>query len=264
MEEDPKLRQFLQVMQPPSKSKSWSNEDSSRIIENVVPTPAAQVSGAAEDDDDEIQVIPRKSKHVKVESKDVAAKETAGQTVASRPSAVGEEADVEVVMADALPSQAKVPVDAADDDWLRSRTSRLLDLADEDDEMDAVGSTRVVDNVEDEEDQALPREMDDKPPATSPEFRVEKPPEAGNPSEADTAADTAAVESLRRTERLFVRNLPYEATENELRHHFASYGTLEEVGAFTWYPSIHSCVTPHDFYDEYPDRDILCTQHMMR
>ena len=37
------------------------------------------------------------------------------------------------------------------------------------------------------------------------------------------------LEAIRSNGRLFVRNLPYTATEQDLRNHFAPFGALEEV-----------------------------------
>ena len=38
------------------------------------------------------------------------------------------------------------------------------------------------------------------------------------------------IEAIQANGRLFVRNLPYTATEDDLRKHFEPYGALEEVG----------------------------------
>jgi multiple RNA-binding domain-containing protein 1 len=38
-----------------------------------------------------------------------------------------------------------------------------------------------------------------------------------------------SLEAIRRTSRLFVRNLPYSATQEDLREAFERFGTIEEV-----------------------------------
>jgi multiple RNA-binding domain-containing protein 1 len=45
----------------------------------------------------------------------------------------------------------------------------------------------------------------------------------------DEPAKDDTLESIRRTSRLFVRNLPYSATQEDLRAAFEQFGTLEEV-----------------------------------
>jgi multiple RNA-binding domain-containing protein 1 len=51
---------------------------------------------------------------------------------------------------------------------------------------------------------------------------------AGAVTEVAGSAD-ATMDAIRESGRLFVRNLPYTATEDDLRTHFEKYGTLEEV-----------------------------------
>ena len=114
-----------------------------------------------------------------------------------------------------------------DEDWLRSRTSRLLGLLD-DNEGAIDGATELQ---------------------VSSDFRVEKrrPP---SPAHNDTSSQTdaedteapeiteaippAQVEDMPRSSRLFVRNISYTATEEDLRAHFeaANKGVIDEVGYF--------------------------------
>ena len=51
--------------------------------------------------------------------------------------------------------------------------------------------------------------------------------------------------TIRESNRLFLRNLPYKATEEDLREHFAAYGELEEVSR-TQFPR-RQCI----FHDEH-------------
>jgi hypothetical protein len=126
-----------------------------------------------------------------------------------------------------------------DDDWLRSRTSRLLDLVDPD-EIPIPTAPISMDGPAIVQEEASALDLD--PPQ---EADLEK------ENEAETL--DPEIEKIRVNGRLFVRNLPYSATEDDLRKHFESYGNLEEV-------RVHSHRFDLLFCDEYPDRDSLCSR----
>ena len=120
------------------------------------------------------------------------------------------------------------PAPTTDDDWLRSRTNRLLDLVDDDDDIPTPipfhpGPTEAQDFVGGEDKEAEKPEKLDKEPSPEP-MDIEDPPETDVKEPDDNI-----IESIRKTSRLFVRNLPYVATEEDLRKHFEQYGNLEEV-----------------------------------
>ncbi|CAG9950099.1 unnamed protein product [Clonostachys rosea f. rosea IK726] len=122
------------------------------------------------------------------------------------------------------PAEAAAPPvpGATDDDWLRSRTNRLLDLVDPDD-LDA----------------SLPSHVEDSPPQPGTHH---EPQQAQSQVETPGAGDEVAkkadeseqktedvVESIRRTSRLFIRNLPYGSSEDEIREWFEQFGPIQEV-----------------------------------
>lgn len=146
------------------------------------------------------------------------------------------------------PRKADAP-DATDDDWLRSRTSRLLDLMDPD-EIGAAGAGAVP------TEQAKPIAVAETPVAEVRE-NEEPIPDPHEDEDEDEKPDPT-IEAIKATGRLFARNLPYSATEDDLREHFAPFGSLEEVCVF--------CCNFHtlSFHDEYPDRDSLSYKHVMR
>jgi multiple RNA-binding domain-containing protein 1 len=59
-------------------------------------------------------------------------------------------------------------------------------------------------------------------------------------------------DKIRDTGRLFLRNLNFDVSEDDLREHFSQYGALEEVIGFL------SLFPAHSPYDEYPNRDNRC------
>jgi multiple RNA-binding domain-containing protein 1 len=115
---------------------------------------------------------------------------------------------------------------ATDDDWLRSRTSRLLDLVDPD-SIEAVGGEKSA-PAQDEPDSTLVEQ-------TLPEIEPLPESDIATTEELNDKPDPI-LEEISKNGRLFVRNLPYTATEEELRNHFQPFGSLEEV-----------CLSKHSF-----------------
>jgi hypothetical protein len=114
---------------------------------------------------------------------------------------------------------------AEDDDWLRSRTNRLLDLVDPDDLERTPAQGPVVKETGHTEGGGVVNSPQANP-SDEDEMTAEEPTvvaSGGEPPKDDS------LEAIRRTSRLFVRNLPYSATEEDLRETFEGFGALEEV-----------------------------------
>ena len=118
------------------------------------------------------------------------------------------------------------PHPASDMDWLRTRTSRTLDIVDEPSEKPKTTEAKVDDVST--LDNAINNDVNN-----------------ANPIEG-TASSTPQITNG----RLFVRNLPYDVTEDSLTTLFKKHGKLEEVR--------DALLSPSSNCDEYPDRDILC------
>jgi multiple RNA-binding domain-containing protein 1 len=118
-------------------------------------------------------------------------------------------------------ADSSVPNIQDDSNWLRSKTGQLLGLQDE----------------QDEQDQA-------EFPAARPHSAHRGSPDAGaEPNEQQgsralavkpvgtptPAATDEAEDQIRKSKRLFLRNLPFTITEEALMEHFSSYGGVEEV-----------------------------------
>lgn len=198
------------MMQPPSKTKVWANEEAQVA-------PSSNRTEETEDgilvpegeSDEEYQVIAKKPKTTPQER---LAEDRPATVAPVEPSAVEEDSIGKDDAEDApdIPANGAGPI--SDADWLRSRTNRVLDIV-EDDEDDPPPPADLA-NVK-ELDNAL--EGGTGPDVT--EAKDEEIPEA-KPREED---------KIRQTGRLFLRNLHYNVTEDDLREHFAKYGSLEEV-----------------------------------
>jgi multiple RNA-binding domain-containing protein 1 len=232
---DPKLQEFLEVMQPKLKTKAQLE---AQHMEEP-PTKVQEMEVPEGESDDEYEIVPKKAR------KDLPKPAVAGapEPVASHtiipptPAVVPEVADIVVEQPSATNEAAETvqPVIATgevdDDDWLRSRTNRLLDI---------VEPEQLVVSVVDASTATIPppapTTTTNQSEATGDAMDIDEAPEAPNQttSEQVTTPETsdATMDAIRKNGRLFVRNLPYSATEDELRMHFEKYGAVEEVCFF--------------------------------
>lgn len=111
--------------------------------------------------------------------------------------------------------------EAADVDWLRSRTSRLLDLDEPDDRVVAEEGVRQEEGSPERATTNMEEENHSSGETTHDT--------TGDKTPDDEAATLGVVEAISRTSRLFVRNLPYSASEEEIREAFEKFGSLDEV-----------------------------------
>lgn len=221
-EEDPKLKEYLEVMKPKSKKRSWENDEavSGNKDDAAVEHMAVDAEAAS---DDEYEEVPRKAKRTKVEDQPAdhsPAEDT--PTEPTKPDMVGDEEKP----TDDVPAQGPV----SDADWARSRTSRLLGLLDDDEEEEEHSRPKA------RADSAELSDADDAPPtrpaAVQPVREAQQPVQAPTPPEQpeSTQPETATEASgVRASMRLFLRNLPYDVQDEALRSEFAPYGNLEEV-----------------------------------
>ena len=238
-ESDPKFKEFMDVMRP--------GQTNASKLEGIVGQPAdvidtvMAVAPEAGESDDEYETIPAKKPKRHTEP-----------TEAVLPVQVEAPAPVadpqQVTEQDTPPKTAQV-ADATDDDWLRSRTNRLLDLVDPDDP--SAFTPAVVAPPQ------RPAEKDESPPAADVDMdRASPEPEKET---VDLPGEDNATEQLRRTGRLFVRNLPFKVTEDELRQHFRKYGETEEVSTiFLIFVLFFFFFFHTRCYVMNPDRDSLC------
>jgi multiple RNA-binding domain-containing protein 1 len=111
------------------------------------------------------------------------------------------------------------PGPVSDVDWLRSRTNRLLELVEDDEQsvpaapLSKPQSTQVAQPVQPVVAEAVAQPDEVEEPEARPE---DVPP-------------SAEVDKIRDTGRLYLRNLHFDITEEELREHFSKYGSLQEV-----------------------------------
>ena len=217
---NPKLQEFLEVMRPPSKSNMWEHQDAKFSQDSVRPISRAEnaMTRAAQNEEAREHVPKKRKRERQVVGKDVVHAETPEPPVIPSVDAKTAPSDP-----DLSKKTTREPMNdsltVSDADWLRARTSRLLGLMDEGDV------------------QATPLPED----APTEKASLSKVPELVNDhSVSDASAETdeelevegAVFENeAAGNGRLFVRNLTYTVTEEDLRKHFddRGHGTIEEV-----------------------------------
>ncbi|KAI0444356.1 MRD1-like protein [Xylaria telfairii] len=232
-ESDPKLQEFLNVMQASkvSANKLHGHEDST-----VLEPPTKKVAAVDDESGDEYQSMPGQARKTtitpppKVMSQSlnkapivpIVDSSSNERSSTYRPIEPAEESSSQAVIG----AQDTGTV-ADDDDWLRKRTNRLLDLADDDDAV-PIRLQPTTSNLPDQEkghndlEHMAPDKVDimEEDTATAPEEDVER---------STDSQDAATLDAIRKTARIFCRNLPYDATAEDLRTHFERFGEVEEV-----------------------------------
>ncbi|KAF2846969.1 RNA-binding domain-containing protein [Plenodomus tracheiphilus IPT5] len=222
---DPKLREFLEVYQPPSKTNIWTNGD---LQQAQMPTAAdetvPEVAASEEESDDEYQVISKKSKVA-----DAPAQSPANPNTTAAPAVVQEPTlarnNDQATSSQAMDIDQEPPIavqgSMSDADWLRSRTNRVLELVEDDVKLPAAEAAPAVETpvlVEQVTLQPAPEDVPGQPFADA------------HVVEGQSVDATSAEEhKIRETGRLFLRNLHYGVSEDELREQFSKHGPLQEV-----------------------------------
>ena len=215
-----KLLEFLEVMRPPSKSKIWENQDAE--VSQVAPKSILGAEDAviqAARNGDVYEHLPRKRKKERQsEVENVLSTDPPVpvdvSSVYARTHSIDRDPPQELIQEPLTKSSA-----VSDDDWLRSRTSRLLGLMDDDDvQPTALPIDAPAGNTGPSEVPELIKawSVSDASVQTNEESKVDQ-----GVFENETLGNA----------RLFVRNLTYTTTQEDLRKHFENqgHGNIEEV-----------------------------------
>ncbi|KAF2206089.1 RNA-binding domain-containing protein [Delitschia confertaspora ATCC 74209] len=217
-EQDPKLKEFLDVMQPPSKLKSWANEETQPTQGVAVAAePMEGVVVAEDESDDEYQDIIKKPRTSKNDS--TTSVTTKPEDDVTEPEVKEGQMGPQDGQISSIPKSRELEGGAVtDDDWLRSRTNRVLDL-----EEDGGGISLLNRNA------TKPNITEPAPQNVESESAVDTS-EKPEIQETEPSREDVSVEAqIRKTGRLYLRNLSYGVTEDDLRQHFSKVGSLDEV-----------------------------------
>ncbi|CAK9161975.1 unnamed protein product [Ilex paraguariensis] len=218
--DDPQLQEFLEIMQPRNKSKLWAND--------TLTVPSLERNGKASD----------KQIQVKKEFKDELVPmltELDGTHERENVPLDTQEAEKQLNLAqDDVVSDMDYFRSRVKQDWSDSESGEDEDNND-DDEDDSGSNGSFIETVEGQDVE----NVDDRGPAHTHEEDVsEEEVEARSCEVADDEMGKSGVPLLSlkdeeeeglETGRLFVRNLPYSATEDELEEHFSRFGNVSQV-----------------------------------
>ncbi|KAK6074754.1 RNA recognition domain-containing protein [Seiridium cupressi] len=220
-EADPKLQEFLDVMQT-GKNPAKKN----RETESLQPEQPLAVTEAESDNEYE-EVPSRKAKPIPHgQSVQTDARVEPGK--ASQAKALEHAGDgVDLTEPDLMDVDKPItgdskPVVADDDDWLRQKTNRLLDLVDDIEVSTSAPVPVVAAKSLGSPAQSATRHLDTDSPG------VETPEQAASVQQKDDVKDSA-IDLVHKSARLFVRNLSYKANDEELHEFFGKFGELEEI-----------------------------------
>lgn len=212
---DRKLQEFLEVMQPPSKSKTWANDDFVKINTRIgrIPSPSIQEAEACHN------LLLLKPKLTRV-TKEVDLLNGFESTAISDSQV---SSDPLLLATSQIANEATQP--STDEEWLRSRTSRLLGLEEAGDPPNL--TTQAVSDGEGEADRYNPLKKPGQKPSAGQDITTEGSAANGDPTPISSLYPSNNDNSS--SERLFVRNLSYATTEEDLRSHFETHGAITEV-----------------------------------
>lgn len=228
-ESNPKFQEYLNVMQHAKNSANLVHGMDVDGLTINTPTTVDQlkVDGSASDDEYEA-VADRPAKRVSRQTDQTAAsippqpptaKETSTDTA---PALATDDSPTQEMEVDASNEPAATTAPATDDEWMRNRTNRLLDLVDDDDispELLAPSQPKRQEPQKLQTEPAAPLAQ----PSTEGDGESEPIPEP----QVSNAKDT--LQTIRESRRLFLRNIAYTATEDDLKAYLEPFGGIEEV-----------------------------------
>ncbi|KAJ5309522.1 ABC transporter N-terminal [Penicillium atrosanguineum] len=220
--EDPKLKEYMSLMAN-SKTRTWANDDMIQPSEQ----PSRAINQVTEDNS-VTEELPSHRK--KARTQEPAAKEQPQPMVVDSATDEVEESHAQ----EETEAQEEEAGPVSDADWLRSKTSRLLGLLDEDEQTDfethkveepvepprrshIESRTTAIENIGSEDVMTEPATNDDDAVEDIPDREEQEP------------IDDQNIDLIRASARLFLRNLAYDIKEDDLQPLFAPYGKLEEI-----------------------------------
>jgi multiple RNA-binding domain-containing protein 1 len=209
-------------MQAPTKSKSWRDTavEDHETKSPSISRPSKTDQDIGDDSEEDYQAIIKPAKR----QKEDCSKSVEDGTKHTRDVDVFEASEQHLERnADDVARRDEAQPAQSDTDWLRSRTSRLLGLLDEDEEEQYMSKQ----NDENTSKSPIQQTMNSEPQQAS-EIASDEAPSPEKQQEDDTPVN-ADEQAIRKSKRLFLRNLPYSVTEDDLREQFEPFGDLEEV-----------------------------------
>lgn len=195
---DPRLADYLDAMQVRSNAKTWANNDAGAVGDE----PQVIQATASDDEYDEFTGKGGDEMDEDEEEQEEEGEKTVPMSFSKKDNndnEEDEEDEEDPVIEDGLAADPGV----SDMDWLRQRQTRIKE-----------GETEEDRENRDAESKSETKRQKNK---------------AAAPVEEEEPAEDPTVVSIRKSGRLFLRNLLYTAKEDDFRKLFSQYGELEEV-----------------------------------
>ncbi|KAG7664163.1 MRD1 [[Candida] subhashii] len=209
IESNPKLREYMEVMKPSHQVKSWAND----AIADGSGGPSAKELEEALNKQESGEAVSKVAGYDVLQAEENPSDDEYNDFTAPKDEEDEEEEqmmslrDLDDKAHDGeQPEESIVAADenVSDLDWLKSRRIRIKENED--------GQT-----------------VSETPSQEPEESAKQKPRRPEVPSEEYKSPEEQTIEKLQETGRLFIRNILYEATEDDFRNLFEKYGPLEEV-----------------------------------
>ncbi|KAJ2705239.1 Multiple RNA-binding domain-containing protein 1 [Coemansia sp. IMI 203386] len=212
-QDDPRFKEFLQVMAPRANNRTWANDDYANWQTDELAAIQDAVSARREQVISKDTKKSKKSKSAKGKNKDNKKKSDDADMDLDNEESLREDADFA-----AAPDLSGL----SDMEWLRMHMSSKPGNDDDENGADA-------EEAEQSTAAAGSGELESKPQsaATDKSSSADSKKDSKHSEPTDNIANT--IEQIRETGRLFIRNLPYLATEDDLRSAFEKFGPLSEV-----------------------------------
>ena len=238
--EGTKFEEYLNVMQPPTKLVKFTEEESFVGHQDNKPdsTNAARVSDESQVDERHLFTDQNPSRKSILEPSKTAVGGP-NQSIGNSQEPAPDDGCFENPQKEASGAPARPA--ASDEDWIRFKTSRTLDLVDHDDAVLVAGAADVGSTESD------PKDATSQHPNISKVLVSSTEPDNTQPHnvEIEDASLSQDRESLH-TGRLFIRNLAYKTSEEELRRLFESrnFGSIEEVSTdYQYHSQYRICIS---------------------
>ncbi|KAB8068574.1 hypothetical protein BDV29DRAFT_66462 [Aspergillus leporis] len=219
-QQDTKMQEYLSLMEHPSHTKTWANDDA--LINPIQSdSPAKDQPAETEDAPQGLTFAQRKKAKLGEASGEDASAPRPHEPEPMVIDATGNEHNAEQTPESeepAVETEEQQPV--SDAEWLRSKTSRLLGLLGDEEqaEFDSAPQTSTEPTADAKVDAENAETVISRPEAEAETVKPTKIPEVD-----------INIENIRLSARLFVRNLPYDTKESDLEPLFAPFGKVDEV-----------------------------------
>jgi len=216
---DPKLQEYLEVMQPRSKSKRTDDFQLAGTSDTLPTSGEPIVEDEGEASDGEYQSLQAKKSLPKESRRPANPPQPAANNAQTLEGAEDSTSADEPTIP--VNNNEVVSGPTSDADWLRSKTSRLLGLNDDeageqenDDDTNAGNALAEAQNVH---------------PQRTARVQEEVQTQQTEEQEEKTPSVDEIEQKIQASARLYLRNLSYAVTEDDLRKRFTEYGDLQEV-----------------------------------